>query len=578
MKQNVLVIGNGGREHAIVKSLSSSSSVEKIFILPGNGGTQESKAVNVSFDVKDYEELLVFIKENNISLTIIGPEAPLADGIVDFLEANGCLAFGPCKAAAALEYSKIFMKEVLVAAEVPTAKYKVFDESNYKAVAAYIQEFKGASVVIKADGLASGKGVFIASSLEEAKTVTESLILGKIGEAGKKFIIEEFLDGMEVSLFAITDGQNIINFSSACDYKRIFENDLGPNTGGMGTFSPSFLTLEQEEFFVETLVKPVVQELARRGIVYKGVLFAGLMVKDGEAKILEFNCRLGDPETQSILTRFEGDFYEIAYRVSIGELAEYTPAFRPKCAVSIVLAGKDYPSNSSKGEKISLPENILEDEFIFHSGTALKEESLVTNGGRILTVTALSDTKANAREKAYLLADKITFNGMQKRDDIAEELVLLFINTDEEGWKEVGIGFYDFFNRLAKVSLKKHFLLKPSFLNDSSKLYEFSVLLTNDESITLLNKEHRGKNKPTNVLSFRLAEEYERGKILMGDVVISLETIKKEALEQSKSFKEHLAHLFVHSILHLIGYDHAEMQEMEFMEALEDDILLSVDI
>jgi phosphoribosylamine--glycine ligase len=571
--KNVLVIGNGGREHAIILSLLRSFQVNFVYVISGNGGTNliQNRVFNVEeIEVNEHEKILNFIKSRDVSLTIIGPEAPLSAGIVDFLEDNGQKVFGPRMLGASLESSKIFMKDVLVKAGVPTAKYKIFDFKQKDDAFKFLQTFDTSAIVIKADGLASGKGVVICQNQEDAKQTVEEFFAGKFGEASKKIVIEEFLDGFEASLFGITDGKDVICFTSACDHKRIFENDLGENTGGMGTFSPSFLTPEEEVRFTQTLIEPVVKELAKRGIKYKGVLFAGLMVCEGEAKVLEFNVRFGDPEAQSILSRFEGDFYDLCERIANEKLAGFKPKFSHKSAVSVVFASKGYPQTSSKNNIITLPKKLGDDEFIFHAGTKLEGGALLTNGGRVLGVTALGETKLIARKKAYNLASKVHFEGMQFRKDIAEDLVFFEINFANEEWRKIGIGLYDFFKRLLKITLKTHFA-KEIYLLDKS--YYFSILLTGDEEIMELNKLHRGKNKPTNVLSFPLNEEYEEGQILMGDIALSLETLKREAKEQGKTFMEHLAHLFVHSALHLLGYDHEEEKEMHKMEEMEDEIL-----
>lgn len=570
---NVLVIGNGGREHRIVLSLLSSTNVKNVYIINGNGGTHGimGRTFNVEISISNHKQILDFILQNQISLTVIGPEAPLSEGIVDFLEENRQAVFGPTKAGASLESSKIFMKDVLTKAGVPTAKYACFTNIQKEEAIAFINNFNSA-IVIKADGLAAGKGVVICQNKQSAINELEEFFNGKFDEAGKKVVIEEFLDGFEVSLFGISDGKEVVNFSSACDHKRIFENDLGENTGGMGTFSPSFLTQEKEEELVQKLITPVVKELASRGIVYKGVLFAGLMICEEDVKVLEFNARFGDPETQSILTRFEGDFYELCLKTANGNLKGYKAKFSPQHVVSIVLASKGYPETSSKGDVISLPSGLAQNEYIFHAGTILKDGILQTNGGRVLCATAKGNSKKDAREEALKIASSIKFEGAQFRKDIAEDLVEFAINFEEEKWKECGIGYYDFFKRLLKITLKTHFQTS----SQKYETYEFSILLTNDACIQKLNKEYRGKDKPTNVLSFPLVESYETNKVLMGDIIISLQTMQEEARAQDKSFYEHLAHLFVHSVLHLFGYDHENEKDMKIMEDLEDAILNQV--
>jgi phosphoribosylamine---glycine ligase len=573
---NTLVIGVGGRENAIVFALSRSSKVKNIFVVDANYGMLHcsSKVINVSnIDVNNYEEILNLINLHNINLTVIGPEAPLSNGIVDFLNKHNKKVFGPCREGATLESSKIFMKDVLTKSGVPTAKYQVFYSNQQQEAFDFINQFSTSNIVIKADGLAAGKGVVICGSLEEAKKTVIEFFDGKFGDASKSIVIEEFLDGFEVSLFGISDGENVICFKSACDHKRIFENDIGENTGGMGTFSPSFLTEEQEKNYTKTLIEPIVKELKSRGITYKGVLFAGLMICDGVAKVLEFNVRFGDPEAQSLLSRFESDFYDLCNHTINGTLNNYKPLFSNKTAVTVVLASKGYPQSSSKNDEIFLPQSLNNDEFIFHAGTKEENSKIFTNGGRVLGITALGTNKVEARKKAYNLVSSISFDGMQFRRDIAEDLISFTMQFEEEGWKTLGIGFYDFFQRLLRLSLKEHFAQRPSFLNNPNKLYEFSILLTNDEKIQELNANYRNKNKPTNVLSFPIVEEYKKDTILMGDIVLSLQMLQKESKEQSKPFVEHLAHLFVHSALHLIGYNHEEEGEMTEMENLEDAIL-----
>lgn len=576
MSDNVIVIGSGGREHSIVCSLLKSPRLEKIFVIPGNSGTHG--ILGRTFNVQDIQEnehdkILKFAQNNDVSLVIVGPEGPLSCGIADFLEEAGIKVFGPRKEAANLEASKIFMKDVLVKAGIPTAKYKVFDKSELLEALKFLDEFHGKSIVIKADGLAHGKGVVVTGDITEARDEVTHFLGGKFGSSSSKIVIEEFLDGREVSLFAITDGKSVMSFTSACDHKRIFENDLGPNTGGMGTFSPSFLTKEEEEQYTEDLIKPVILELQKRGIVYKGVLFAGLMMCESGPKVLEFNIRFGDPEAQSILPRFEGDLYELMLLTANSKLAGFKAKFIPMHAVTIVLASKNYPASSSAGEEVSFPLTLPKNNFIFHAGAKISEGKIVTNGGRVLGITSLAKTKSEARLMAYGLVSKVAFNGMQFRKDIAEDLVSLDINFEDERWKEVGIGFYDFFIRLAKITMKVHFEMGSLSIKDSTKLYEFSVLLCNDIKMQELNKTFRNIDKPTNVLSFPMLERQGANTILMGDIAISFDTMVREAAEQSKSLNEHLAHLFAHSILHLMGYDHVKPREQEKMESLEDIIL-----
>ena len=417
---NVLIIGGGGREHALAWQASKNRGVHKIFVAPGNAGTAlEKKTENVPLDVMDIDGLLTFAKDNNVDLTIVGPEAPLVAGIVDLFQAANMDIFGPTKGAAQLEGSKAFAKDFLQRHGIPTARYATFTE--VAPALAYINE-QGAPIVIKADGLAAGKGVILADTTEQACAAVEDMLAGNaFGEAGHRVVIEEFLVGEEASFIVMADGKNVLPLASSQDHKARDEGDLGPNTGGMGAYSPAPVvdaTLHQR--IMDEVIMPTVNGMAADGYVYTGFLYAGIMVdSDGTPKVLEFNCRFGDPETQPILMRLKNSIVELCVAGTMGVLDQTIAHWDSRPAVGVVLAAKGYPDAYPKGDVISLPEELGQTSKIFHAGTTLNDEGLVTtNGGRVLCAVALGDTVGEAQHKAYELADQITWEGKFCRRDI----------------------------------------------------------------------------------------------------------------------------------------------------------------
>ncbi len=416
----VLVIGGGGREHAIVWKLSQSKSVDKIFCCPGNAGIAEmAECINVNQN--DFKELLDLVKYEWIDLTIVGPEDALSKGIVDLFEREGRKILGPVKAAAMLESSKVFSKDLMRSHGIPTAEYRVF--TSYLHAEEYVR-FKGAPIVIKADGLASGKGVFIANTMDEAMDALKVIMKDKaFGDAGDKVIIEDCLKGEEVSYMVFTDGRSIVPMVSSQDHKRIFDGDKGLNTGGMGAYSPApVMTDELEKVVIEKIMKPAIRALKSEGINYKGILYAGLMIDNGVPSALEFNCRLGDPEAQPVLSRLKTDLMEIAMAVTEERLHEINIEWNSDPAVCVVMSSAGYPERPRKGDVITgIDEaNKMEGVRVFHAGTAFKGEQIVTAGGRVLGVTATGKDIATAQLRAYDAAGKIHFNGMHYRKDIAD--------------------------------------------------------------------------------------------------------------------------------------------------------------
>lgn len=415
-----LVIGGGGREHAIIWKLSQSKSVDKIYCCPGNAGIAGmAECINVNHN--DFKALLDLVKYEWIDLTIVGPEDPLSRGIVDLFEKEGRKILGPTKAAAQLESSKVFSKDLMKSHGIPTAEYKVF--TSYLHAEEYIR-FKGTPIVIKADGLAAGKGVFIAITMDEAMEALKVIMKDRaFGDAGNKVIIEDCLKGEEASYMVFTDGKSIVPMVSSQDHKRIFDNDKGANTGGMGAYSPApVMTAELEKVVIEKIMKPTIRALRSEGINYKGILYAGLMIDNGIPSVLEFNCRLGDPETQPVLSRLKTDLMEIAMAVTEERLSEVNIEWNSDPAVCVVLSSSGYPGKYQKGHVITGIEeaNKVEGVQVFHAGTAFQNDNVVTAGGRVLGVTAIGKDIATARSRAYDAAGKIHFSGMHYRKDIAD--------------------------------------------------------------------------------------------------------------------------------------------------------------
>ncbi|SFE37348.1 phosphoribosylamine--glycine ligase [Thermoanaerobacter thermohydrosulfuricus] len=412
----VLVIGGGGREHAIVHKLSQSSKVDKIYCAPGNAGIG-LLAECVDIKIGDIEKLKEFAIKNNIDLTVVGPEMPLVQGIVDEFEKAGLKIFGPNKSAAAIEGSKYFTKQLLSKYNIPTGRFKAFDK--YQEALKFLKE-TWYPVVMKADGLAQGKGVFIVKDFIEAKEALDLMMKKRIfGASGDIIIIEEMLFGKEASVFAFTDGENILPMVSAMDYKKIYEGDKGPNTGGMGSIAPNpYLEEETLKEVMESILKPMVKALQKEGIVYKGVLYAGLMLTKEGPKVLEFNARFGDPETQVVLPLLKTDLIDIMEATIEGKLDKIQIEWEDKKAVCAVAVSNGYPGEYQTGFEITGLEKVKE-AFVYHAGTVLKDGKIVTSGGRVLAVTSIGDSYEEAREKVYREIKKISFKGMYYRKDIA---------------------------------------------------------------------------------------------------------------------------------------------------------------
>ena len=412
----MLVVGSGGREHAIGWKLSQSDNVDRVFHAPGNGGTLN----NVQISADNLDELVKFASENNC-FTVIGPEAPLAMGIVDMFNEKNLKVFGPTREAAQLESSKIWAKQFLKRNNIPTAAFEVFDDP-VKAKE-YVNKI-GYNVVIKADGLASGKGVIVCDSKDEAeKSIDMMLVDKKFGDAGNNIIIEERIDGIEASYIALSDGKIAIPMATSQDHKRVFDNDKGPNTGGMGAYSPtSIIDNDISQKIQEKIIDKTISALRNEGITFKGFLYAGIMLKDGEPYVLEYNVRMGDPECQPILMRMDSDLFEYLMGSVNGTLKTMSPiSWKNKSAVCIVLASKGYPESYPKGDEIFGLEKVFDDGFIFQAGTKRQDKKIITNGGRVLGVTALGDTLELAINHAYNITEKISWENKYLRTDIGKK-------------------------------------------------------------------------------------------------------------------------------------------------------------
>jgi phosphoribosylamine--glycine ligase len=415
----ILVIGSGGREHALAWKLEQSPGVERIFCTPGNAGTAEI-AENVAIPATDLPALARFAKENNVDLTVVGPDDPLAAGIVDLFVAEKLRVFGPTRSAARIESSKIFAKELMRAQKIPTAKASTF--SNSDEALRYCEQLQF-PVVIKADGLALGKGVIVAPDAATARSTINSMMNeGRFGDAGRRIVIEEFLRGSECSLHALVDGKDYRLLESARDHKRVFDGDRGPNTGGMGAFSPANNWNRQlEDQFDKKIMQPLLRGLREEGIIFRGLLYPGLMITETGAHVVEFNCRFGDPETQAILPRLRSDLLPLLEATIDGKIDNYTIEWDERAAVTVVLASGGYPSKYETGKPISgLNEAAkLQDVHVFHAGTRRANGGVVTAGGRVLAVTALGSTIAGARTRAYEAVSAIHFDACHYRRDIA---------------------------------------------------------------------------------------------------------------------------------------------------------------
>jgi phosphoribosylamine--glycine ligase len=417
---NVLIIGGGGREHALAWKAAQSVKVSQVFLAPGNAGTAlEDKLTNVDVGAEDVPALVAFAEQNQIDLTIVGPEVPLVLGVVDAFEAKGLKIFGPSQAAAQLEGSKAFTKDFLERHNIPTADYQNFTE--IEPALAYVKE-KGAPIVVKADGLAAGKGVIVAMTLTEAENAIRDMLAGNVfGEAGSRVVIEEFLDGEEASFIVMVDGKNVLPFATSQDHKRVGNGDTGPNTGGMGAYSPApVVTTEIHERVMREVIYPTVEGMAAEGNTYVGFLYAGLMIMaDGTPKVIEYNCRFGDPETQPIMLRLQSDIVELVEAALDGKLDQIQAQFDTKASVGVVLAAGGYPASYGKGDVINGLELGNANSKIFHAGTKNIDGNVTTNGGRVLCATALGNTVTEAQQNAYKLAKTISWNGMFYREDIA---------------------------------------------------------------------------------------------------------------------------------------------------------------
>ena len=417
----VLVIGSGGREHALAWKAAQCKGVTKVFVAPGNAGTaNEGMLENIDIPVSDIPGLVKFAQDNAVELTIVGPEQPLVDGVVDAFTAANLPCFGPTKAAAQLEGSKAFTKDFLARHNIPTAEYQNFTE--IEPALAYVRE-KGAPIVVKADGLAAGKGVIVAMSLTEAEDAIKDMLAGNaFGEAGSRVVIEEFLDGEEASFIVMVDGKNIASFATSQDHKRVGDGDTGLNTGGMGAYSPApVVTKAIHDRIMQEVIIPTVEGMAAEGNDYTGFLYAGLMIMaDGTPKVIEYNCRFGDPETQPIMMRLQSDLVALCLKATQGDLANTVIKFDERPAVGIVLAAGGYPGDYKKGLVISgLGKGESSDAKVFHAGTSVAAESIVTAGGRVLCATAMGNSVTEAQRAAYKLAGNISWDGMFHRNDIA---------------------------------------------------------------------------------------------------------------------------------------------------------------
>lgn len=422
----VLVVGGGGREHALAWRLSQSERVSKLYVAPGNGGTATDKRF-INVDLSEPVALREWAQKEKIALTVVGPEAPLAAGVVDEFRAHGLRIFGPTQAAAQLESSKAFSKAFMKRHKIPTAEYEAFTDPA--AAHAYI-DAKGAPIVVKADGLAAGKGVVVATTLAEAHEAVDFMLVdNKFGvahnEGGARVVIEEFLQGEEASFIVMCDGKNVTALATSQDHKRLLDGDEGPNTGGMGAYSPApVVTAEVHARAMREIILPTIRGMEKDGIPYTGFLYAGLMIDaQGHPKTLEFNCRMGDPETQPIMMRLKSDLFEVFWHATDGTLDQVELQWDRRVALGVVLAAHGYPLSPRKGDAITNIPAEAPDAVVFHAGTALKDGQLVTSGGRVLCVTVLADSVKLAQQRVYEVAAQVRFDGVQYRKDIGHRAV-----------------------------------------------------------------------------------------------------------------------------------------------------------
>lgn len=431
---NILVIGGGGREHALAWKAARSPQAETVFVSPGNAGTaREPGLKNVNIGVEDIVALVAFAKDNQIGLTIVGPEVPLVIGVVDAFREAGLRCFGPTRGAAQLEGSKAFTKDFLARHHIPTAAYGNF--TNIDDAVAYIRQ-QGAPIVVKADGLAAGKGVILAQTEDEAITAVNDMLAGNaFGDAGHRVVIEEFLQGEEASFIVMVDGEHVLPLATSQDHKARDNGDTGPNTGGMGAYSPApVVTPAMHERIMHEVIWPTVKGMAAEGHPYTGFLYAGVMIAaDGIPKVLEYNCRFGDPETQPIMMRLRSDLVALCDAALDGKLDTVTAEWDPRAALGVVLAAGGYPASYPKGDVISgLPESDHEDAKVFHAGSAEKDGQVITNGGRVLCAVGLGDTVSAAQQRAYELARKIHWDKMYYRTDIGHRAIVREIQDREK--------------------------------------------------------------------------------------------------------------------------------------------------
>ncbi|RQP25731.1 phosphoribosylamine--glycine ligase [Piscinibacter terrae] len=422
----VLVIGSGGREHALAWKLLQSPKVQTVYVAPGNGGTAiDNRLHNVP--LTDFNELADFVVKEKIVLTVVGPEAPLAGGVVDVFRSRNLRVFGPTKSAAQLESSKAFAKEFMKRHKIPTADYETF--SDAKKAHAYVEK-NGAPIVIKADGLAAGKGVVVATTLEQAHEAIDWMLLdNKLGvthnAGGARVVIEQFLEGEEASFIVLCDGKNVVSLATSQDHKRLQDDDQGPNTGGMGAYSPApVVTPNVHAKVMHEIIMPTIQGMSRDGIPFTGFLYAGLMIdSNGDPRTVEFNCRMGDPETQPIMMRLKSDLFDVLMHATDGTLDQVELQWDRRVALGVVMAAAGYPLNPRKGDAVTGIPAESADAVVFHAGTTLQDETLVTSGGRVLCVTALGDSTKMAQQRAYEVLQGIHFDGAQYRQDIGHRAV-----------------------------------------------------------------------------------------------------------------------------------------------------------
>lgn len=415
----VLVVGGGGREHAIVWKLSQSPKIKKLYCAPGNPGIAEL-AECVSIAVSEIEKLADFAKNEQIDLTFVGPEEPLSLGIVNYFKEQGLAVYGPSKEAALIEGSKAFAKELMIKYQIPTAKYAAF--TNYEEALDYVRS-EGAPIVIKADGLAAGKGVVVAKSLEEAEDALKSMMKDvTFGTAGVRVVIEEFLEGEEMTLLSFVNGSTVKPMVASQDHKPVYDGDKGPNTGGMGTYAPlPHIDSSVTERIIETIVQPTAEAMVAEGVPYEGILYTGLMLTKEGPKVIEYNARFGDPETQVVLPLLETDLVDIVTASLTGELENIVVKWKDKAAVCVIMSSAGYPGPYEKGEVIYGLDQVVNPSIIFHAGTAAKDGEIITSGGRVLGVTAVGETLKEARELAYQSVEKVSFNGAHYRTDIGSK-------------------------------------------------------------------------------------------------------------------------------------------------------------